>query len=87
VKAMSETKSIHTMDIFSHMVKVDDHEFKLAPLSNVIEARLVKHGTKLTIGVGENIVGKILNGQLVGGFIYCDKEHFEQVKKQLAAQG
>jgi hypothetical protein len=80
---MNANRKISTWLIFEHMSQTDDNALKLAPIDNILEARLVKHGTKVTIGVGEDITGKILKGELIGGFIFCDKEHFEEVRTKL----
>jgi hypothetical protein len=79
-------KTVGAMDVFSRMMERDDKNFKLAPLSNIIEARKVKQGTRLTIGVGEDICAKILADELVGGFIFCDRKRFEEVKAELVAE-
>lgn len=83
---MSEVKTIRAMDVFLRMVESDDKAFKVAPMSNIIEARKVKHGTKVTIGVGEDICAKIMVGDLVGGFIFCDRKRFEEVKAELVTE-
>ena len=52
-------------------------------MSNIIEARTVKAGTKVTIGVEGNLCSAILAGDLVGGFILCDKKRFEELKAEM----
>ena len=71
------------MHVFAHMVDTDDKEFRLAPISNIMSARKTKHGTQITMGIGDDIVGKIMNDELVGGFIFCDRKHFREVQEKL----
>jgi hypothetical protein len=84
---MSESaKTVGAMDVFLRMVERDDKAFKLAPMSNIIGARKVKLGTQVTIGVGDDICLQIAEGSLVGGFIFCDRKRFEEVKAELVAE-
>lgn len=76
---------VSAFEVFLHMQNTDDKALKLAPLSNIIEARKVKQGTKVTMGVGEDICGKIMADELVGGLILVDRKRFDEVKAQLEA--
>lgn len=70
--------------VMQHMSDTGDNELKLAPLGNIMEARLTKKGTKITIGIGDDrLVTKLALGEIVGGFIYCDKKHWEEVEARL----
>lgn len=77
-------KKVSALEVFLRMQENDDKALKLAPLSNIIEARKVKGGTKVTIGFGADVIAGILNGDFVGGLIVCDKVAFERVKAELA---
>ncbi len=79
-------KSVSALAVFTRMVEKDDHTFKLAPLSNIIGARKVKQGTQVTIGVGADICTQIMANSLVGGFIFCDRQRFNEVKAQMEAE-
>lgn len=74
---------IGAFEVFCRMVQTDDRALKLAPLSNVIEARAVKAGTQVTIGVGGNIVGQILHDEFVGGLLLCDRKRFEELRAEM----
>jgi hypothetical protein len=80
------TKLITALDVFSRMVATDDKAFRLAPMSEILGARKVRAGTQVTIGVGDDICLQIAEGSLVGGFIFCDRKRFEEVKAQIAAE-
>lgn len=75
---------VGSFEVMQHMVDTNDNELKLAPLSNITEARLTKAGSKITIGIGDDgFVTKLALGQVVGGFIYCDKKHWDEVEARL----
>lgn len=76
-------KKVSAFEVFLHMQETDDHALKLAPMGNILEARATKAGTKVTIGVEGNVVGQILNGDFVGGFIMVDRARFNEIKAQL----
>lgn len=59
---------------------------QLAPLGNIISAKMVKAGTQVTIGVGGNIIHGIMNGEYVGGLILADKAEFEATKSEMEAE-
>ena len=80
------TKTIGALDVFARMVERDDKAFKVAPMSEIIGARKVRAGTQVTIGVGDDICLQIAEGSLVGGFIFCDRKRFEEVKAELVAE-
>jgi hypothetical protein len=68
------------------MTDRDDKALKLAPMSNIMQARKVKAGTKVTIGVEGNVVAQILTRQFVGGLILCDRSRYEEVKAEMEAE-
>lgn len=77
---------IGSFDVLKRLADTGDNDLRLAPMSEVISARKVKAGTQVTIGVGSDICGAIAAGELVGGFLFCSKKRFEEVKRQLAAE-
>jgi len=79
-------KKVSAFEVFLQMQNSDDKALKLAPLSNIIEARKVKEGTKVTIGVGEDICLKIMADELVGGLILVDRKRFNEVKAEMEAE-
>lgn len=76
-------KSISPFDVFNRMLETDDKKLEMAPLNNILSANVVKAGTKITIGVSGNRVSAILNGEIVGGLILCDKKRYLEVKYEL----
>ena len=40
----------------------------------------------MTIGIGGDVVGSILNNKFVGGLILADRKEFEAVRKELEAR-
>lgn len=74
---------VTSFDVFNKMTADDNKALQLAPLGNVIRAQKVKAGTQVTIGVGGDVIGKIMSGDLVGGLILCDKKEFERVRTEM----
>ena len=77
---------INAFHVFCRMIDTNDQALKLAPLGNILGAKKVKAGTKVTIGVEGDIIAGILNGEYVGGLILCDKQRFDQTKRQLESE-
>lgn len=80
------SKIVSAFEVFLRMQESDDQALRLAPLSNITEARKVKAGTKITIGFGGDVVSKIMFGELVGGLILVDKKRFEELKAEMQAK-
>ncbi len=78
---------MNAFDVFSRMVETDDKALNLAPLQNIKNARKVKAGTLITIGIGGDFVGKILEGNIVGGFILVDKTRYFELKAKMEQEG
>jgi hypothetical protein len=74
---------VNAFDVFSRMVEQNDKAIQLAPLGNLIGARKDKQGSKVTIGIAEDVVPGIAVGKYVGGLILCDKERYAKVKAQM----
>jgi hypothetical protein len=77
---------VGSFDVLKRLADMGDNDLRLAPMSEVISARKVKLGTQVTIGVGGDIVGSLAAGELVGGFLFCSKKRFEEVRAQLIAE-
>lgn len=58
---------------------------QLAPLGNLVGAKVVKAGTQVTIGVGGNVVTGLTLGKYVGGLILADKAEFDALKAEMEA--
>lgn len=69
-----------------HMADTNDKALRFAPIGNVSSAKKVKAGTQIIMGIGDDICAKIAFGDLVGGFIYCDRKRFEEVKAQMESK-
>jgi len=76
-------RTVTAFEVFQRMKELDDAALRLAPLSNIIKARAVKAGTKITIGWPGNIVGEILNDKFVGGLLLVDKARFDALKLEM----
>jgi hypothetical protein len=76
-------KAINAFAVFLRMAKTDDQALRLAPLSNVLNMKVVKAGTQVTIGVSGNALHGIMNGKFVGGLLLCDIERFDQLKAEM----
>ena len=76
---------VNSFDVLKEM-SARNMSIQLAPLDNITEARKVKAGTKVTIGIGGDVVGSILNNKFVGGLILADRKEFEAVRKELEAR-
>lgn len=63
-----------------------DLDIRLSGLENISNMTHGKLGTKVTIGFPGNIIAQILNGELVGGFILCDKKQFDAIRKELGGE-
>jgi hypothetical protein len=77
---------VNAFDVFSRMVERNDKAIQLAPLGNLIGARKGKQGTKVTIGVANDVVTGIALSKYVGGLILCDKERYAEVKAEMEAE-
>ena len=77
-------KLIHNLEVLRVMSE-RNMDIRLAPLNNILRARHTKHGTQVTISVEGNVVGSIVNGTVVGGFILANKEQFDALKTELEA--
>jgi len=75
------------IDVMKRMADEDDEELMLFPLSNIVEAKKVRAGTNVTIGVPPNIsVFDIMNGKFVGGLFLIDKEWALQLQKEMGEE-
>jgi hypothetical protein len=74
---------ISAFEVFARMQATDDQALKLAPLSNVLGVRMVRAGTRVTIGVAGNVIHQILNDEFLGGLLLVDRKRFEEVKSQM----
>ena len=63
-----------------------EKDIRLAPMSNILNARYTKRGTQITFGVEGNVVGAILRGDFIGGLILADKAQFEETKRELGRE-
>lgn len=77
--------SVNAFDVFKRMSDMNDRALKLAPLGNIQSMKRVKMGTQVVIGVGEDVLVPLIQNQLVGGLILCDRTRFEQVQKEMEA--
>lgn len=81
---MSVTKKISAFLVFEKMTTDNNNSMKFAPLDNIINMQRTKRGINVTIGIGDDgFMEKVVNGELVGGFIFCDTKEFRRVQKEM----
>ena len=84
--ANDSPKKVGTFDVLKVMCE-RDMDVRLSTLDNVTEARKVKGGSKVSIGVAGDVVTGIALGKFVGGLLIADREQFHQVKRELETNG
>jgi hypothetical protein len=72
---------INNFDVLKRM-SADNRDIRMAP-SNLLRANYTKAGTQVTMGVEGNVVGGLLNGNLVACLLLWDREQFNATKAQL----
>ena len=72
--------------VFERMTADNNNSLKFAPLENIINMQRTKRGINVTIGIGDDgFMEKVINGELVGGFIFCDTKEFRRLQDELSA--
>lgn len=74
---------INNFDVFKRMAEDNNQAMQLAPLGNLIGAKMTKAGTQVTLGVAGNVVTGLTMGTYVGGLILCGKEGFGRTKAKM----
>jgi hypothetical protein len=77
----------NSWDVIKRMGEGNNPALRLAPMSNVLRVQKVKLGCQVTFGVADDLVAKIAQGQVVGGFLYCDREEWKRVEAELQEVG
>jgi hypothetical protein len=82
------TKSnVSAFMVFERMTADNNNSLKFAPLDNISNMVRTKHGINVTIGVGDGaFMEKVMEGKLVGGFIFCDRDEFRRVQRQIESE-
>jgi hypothetical protein len=84
--ANTPPKKVGNFDVLKEMC-ARNMDVRLSTLDNVREARKVKGGSQIKIGIVGDVVTGIALGKFVGGLLIADKEQFNQVKRELEANG
>jgi hypothetical protein len=71
-----------SFDVMKRMVE-SGGKIYMTPLNNILHMQRNRRGTKVTIGVGLDIIGDILAGNYVGGLILCDRAEFMRIASEL----
>lgn len=83
----SMSKPVSAFVVFERMTGDNNNSLKFAPLGNIINMQRTKRGINVTIGIGDDgFMEKIMDGRLVGGFIFCDTMEFRRVQKVIEAE-
>jgi hypothetical protein len=81
-------KPVSAFLVFEKMVSDNNNSLKFAPLTNIINMTRTKRGINVTIGIGDDgFMEKVMNGELVGGFIFCDAKEFRRVQGEIEKVG
>jgi hypothetical protein len=84
---MSDKKTVSAFLVFERMTVDNNNSLKFAPLDNITNMQRTKHGVLVTIGVGaDGFMEKVMDGKLVGGFIFCDTDEFRRVQKVIEGE-
>jgi len=82
-----QSKKIGSFAVFQRMADLGDNDLKLAPMNNIVSVNYHhKRGTDVTFGVEGNIAFQIEKGELVGGFLFCPRKRFLEVKELLESE-
>jgi hypothetical protein len=76
-------KEINAFAVFLRMAETDDSALRLAPLDGVLNMKIVKAGTQVTIGAAGDVLHGIMTGRFIGGLLLCDVKRFDQLKAEM----
>jgi hypothetical protein len=76
-------KSVGAFEVFSRMAETNDKALRLAPLANILNMKVVKAGTQVTIGVEGNVLARIMSGEFFGGLLLCETKRFDELKAEM----
>lgn len=80
-------KKVSAFLVFERMTR-DNNSLKFAPLDNILNMTRTKRGINVTIGIGDDgFMEKVMNGELVGGLIFCDTKEFRRVQEEIEKEG
>jgi hypothetical protein len=84
--ANESSKKVSNFDVLKVMCE-RNMDVRLSTLDNVREARKIKGGSQIKIGIAGDVVTGIALGKFVGGLLIADKEQSNQVKLEMEAHG
>ena len=74
---------VGAFEVFARMAETDDKALKLAPLANILNMKVVKAGTQVTIGVSGDMLARIMNNEFCGGLLLCENKRFDELKAEM----
>ena len=72
--------AISNFDVLKKMC-ADNRRILMSP--EILQADQTRLGTRITFGIGDNVVAEIATDKMVGCVLLWDKEQFDEVKEQL----
>ena len=72
--------AISNFDVLKKMC-TDNRRILMSP--EILQADQTRLGTRITFGIGDNVVAEITTDKMVGCVLLWDKEQFDEVKEQL----
>jgi hypothetical protein len=77
------TTEVSAFEVFLRMAETNDKALRLAPLANILNMKVVKAGTQVTIGVEGNVLARIMSGEFCGGLLLCETKRFDELKAEM----